>query len=155
MKRLFFLCIIFWFITPVLASENCSYYKKEREYYYNKWLYSSYSDKMRSSYYSDYNYYKKKYNNCYDEFKNKFDLWYINYENWNYLVAIKYYKEALRYIEDSSSTKNNLYLSYLAQWNLEFDKQNYTEAIDYYKKWLDVKINDSSLKKILLWLIYE
>ncbi len=155
MKKILFIFILFFITSWYVNASTCSNYNDRYNKEYSNYLNSSYKDSSRWTYYNLYLEYKDKYNNCYENYKKAFDNWYNSYEVWDYLSAIKYFKEAWYLNWMDWNTKTNLGLSYfyLAWWY--FNKKEFKNAIKYYKEAEYIWYNDIYSIYVNIWASYS
>lgn len=139
---------------------------------YNKYLYTSYNDENRDSYYENYKYLlnkwveiKKSYNSCLknrsdqiSEAEDLFDKWYYSYNKWDYNESVIFYEKYLIINNDSNDENhnkaiNNLVLGYNKIAYAYYNKENFVKSIEYYKKVINYKPNNVEALW-WLWLIY-
>ncbi|NDK08916.1 S8 family serine peptidase [Candidatus Gracilibacteria bacterium] len=128
---------------------------------YNKYLYTSYNDENRDSYYENYKYLlnkgveiKKSYNSCLknrsdqiSEAEDLFDKGYYSYNKGDYNESVIFYEKYLIINNDSNDENhnkaiNNLVLGYNKIAYAYYNKENFVKSIEYYKKVINYKPNN-------------
>ncbi|NVP18160.1 S8 family serine peptidase, partial [Candidatus Gracilibacteria bacterium] len=155
MKKILFIFIIIYYL--LFNNLNYSYgysycqnykssyesYKNQSDYYWQKYINSSYNDQNRNSYYDSYssyfNQYKQSNNDYYEclkEASSIFDKGYNYYISGDYENSINYFKQYLNYNTDSNdidykSAQKNITLGLTKLIELNIKKEDYNKSIKY------------------------